>query len=130
MRRVVILLLAAPLALVAGGWTSAADRPVASAASCAKGDLTLVKSSELTVGTDNPAYPPWYAGGTPKGSQWKINDPSNGKGFEPVHAGPVTHGLAGIRHRVEAAGGRLSVESEPGKGTRVVAVLPALETRS
>jgi signal transduction histidine kinase len=34
-----------------------------------------------------------------------------------------------MRHRVEAAGGRLTVESEPGKGTRVVAVLPALETQ-
>ena len=40
----------------------------------------------LTVGTDNPAYPPWYAGGTPKGSYWKINDPSNGKGFESAVA--------------------------------------------
>ena len=39
----------------------------------------------LTVGTDNPAYPPWYAGGT-KSSFWKINDPSNGKGFEPAVA--------------------------------------------
>jgi polar amino acid transport system substrate-binding protein len=39
----------------------------------------------LTVGTDNPAYPPWYAGGS-KSSFWKINDPSNGKGFEPAVA--------------------------------------------
>jgi polar amino acid transport system substrate-binding protein len=36
----------------------------------------------LTVGTDNPAYPPWYGGGSPKSSPWKINDPSTGKGFE------------------------------------------------
>jgi len=40
-----------------------------------------VKPGQLTVGTDNPAYPPWYAGGT-KSSFWKINDPSTGKGFE------------------------------------------------
>jgi signal transduction histidine kinase len=51
----------------------------------------------------------------------------DGKGFEPVHSRPSSHGLAGMRHRVEAAGGRLAVESEPGKGTRVVAVLPAFE---
>ena len=50
----------------------------------------------------------------------------DGKGFEPADPPPSTHGLANIRHRVEAAGGRLSVESQPGKGTRVVAVLPAL----
>jgi polar amino acid transport system substrate-binding protein len=44
-----------------------------------------VTAGTLTVGTDNPAYPPWYAGGT-KSSFWKINDPSNGKGFEPAVA--------------------------------------------
>jgi signal transduction histidine kinase len=32
-----------------------------------------------------------------------------------------------MRHRVEAAGGRLTVESRPGEGTRVVAVLPLLQ---
>ena len=46
----------------------------------------------LTVGTDNPAYPPWYAGGT-KSSFWKINDPSNGKGFEPAVAYAVAKQL-------------------------------------
>ena len=40
-----------------------------------------MKPGQLTVGTDNPAYPPWYAGGT-KSSFWKINDPADGKGFE------------------------------------------------
>jgi signal transduction histidine kinase len=54
----------------------------------------------------------------------------DGKGFEPVRSRPSTHGLAGMRHRVEAAGGRLTVESQPGNGTRVAAVLPALVTQS
>ncbi|MES2936203.1 MAG: CHASE3 domain-containing protein [Pseudomonadota bacterium] len=48
----------------------------------------------------------------------------NGKGFDPSAARPSTHGLAGMRHRVEAAGGRLSVLSRPGSGTRIAAVLP------
>jgi polar amino acid transport system substrate-binding protein len=47
----------------------------------------------LTVGTDNPAYPPWYGGGTPKGSPWKINDPSTGKGFESAVAYAVARQL-------------------------------------
>jgi len=63
------------------------------------------------------------------GGQVQVAVKDDGKGFEPMHAGAATHGLAGMRHRVEAAGGRLTVESEPGKGTRVVAVLPALETQ-
>jgi signal transduction histidine kinase len=48
----------------------------------------------------------------------------NGKGFEMAEMRTATHGLAGMKHRVEAAGGRLSVESVPGEGTRISAVLP------
>ena len=51
-----------------------------------------------------------------------IND--DGKGFDVAKIRPSTHGLAGMRHRVEAAGGRLTVISAPGKGSRISAVLP------
>ena len=48
----------------------------------------------------------------------------DGKGFDPARMRPSTHGLAGMRHRVEAAGGRFMVESRPGEGTRISATLP------
>lgn len=48
----------------------------------------------------------------------------DGKGFSVADIRPSTHGLAGMRHRVEAAGGRLTVVSTPGKGSRISAVLP------
>jgi polar amino acid transport system substrate-binding protein len=64
-----------------GGGSSSPTTTSKAAPSCAKSQLTLFKAGQLTVGTDNPAYPPWYAGGT-KSSFWKINDPSTGKGFE------------------------------------------------
>jgi signal transduction histidine kinase len=48
----------------------------------------------------------------------------NGKGFKPEQIGPASHGLAGMRHRVEAAGGKLSVTSTEGSGTQIGAVLP------
>jgi signal transduction histidine kinase len=48
----------------------------------------------------------------------------NGKGFELADVRTATHGLAGMKHRVEAAGGRLGVESAPGEGTRISALLP------
>jgi signal transduction histidine kinase len=48
----------------------------------------------------------------------------NGKGFEMADVRTATHGLAGMKHRVEAAGGRLGVESAPGEGTRISALLP------
>jgi signal transduction histidine kinase len=52
----------------------------------------------------------------------------DGKGFDPSHTKASTHGLAGMRHRVEAAGGRLTIKSAPGRGTRIAAVLPATVT--
>jgi len=48
----------------------------------------------------------------------------NGKGFDAQKMRPSTHGLAGMRHRVEAARGKLTVTSTPGHGTRIAAMLP------
>ena len=48
----------------------------------------------------------------------------DGKGFDLQRLRPATHGLAGMRHRVEAAQGKLTVSSSPGKGTRVSIMLP------
>lgn len=49
----------------------------------------------------------------------------NGKGFDTHQARPSSHGLAGMRHRVEAARGKLTITSSPGKGTLLSAMLPA-----
>ena len=54
----------------------------------------------------------------------EVDIKDDGKGFNVTEIRPSTHGLAGMRHRVEAAGGRLSVISAPGNGTRISAVLP------
>jgi len=51
--------------------------------SCAKGDLRLVTPGVLTIGTDDPAFPPWF----------EENDPSNGKGFESAVAYAVADEL-------------------------------------
>ncbi len=48
----------------------------------------------------------------------------NGQGFNPQHVGPSRHGLTGMRHRVEAAGGKLSIISAEGKGTEIGAIFP------
>src|SRR5262249_4169957 len=67
---------------------------------CAKVNLPLAKTGVLTIGTDNPAYPPWYGGGTPKGSSWKVNDPSTGKGYESAVAYAVAKKLGFSRSQV------------------------------
>ena len=102
MNRKLSLLLAvgAAAAVVATGATRASSAPATSGASCAKGSLNLVKQGRLTIGTDNPAYPPWYGGGT-KSSFWKINDPSTGKGFESAVAYAVARDLGFTRSEVD-----------------------------
>jgi polar amino acid transport system substrate-binding protein len=70
------------------------------ASSCDTDQLSLVNKGQLTVATDNPAYPPWFGGGTPKGSTWKINDPSTGKGYESAVAYAVANRLGFQRSAV------------------------------
>jgi len=48
---------------------------------CAKGSLNLQNDGVLTVGADNPAFPPWF-GGAEKTKPWKVSDPYSGKGYE------------------------------------------------
>ena len=47
----------------------------------------------------------------------------DGEGFDPT-AGTSGFGLAGMRERIELAGGELQIESRPGAGARVVASVP------
>jgi polar amino acid transport system substrate-binding protein len=82
------LLVAAVSALVAVAACSPQDEPSAAApsasatgAACAKADLKLVSSGKLTVGTDSPAFEPWFSD----------NKPANGKGFESA----VAYAVAG-----------------------------------
>jgi polar amino acid transport system substrate-binding protein len=84
-----VALLALVAAACASSTTTSSPAATGSAAQtaqeCAAG-ATFVKDGDLTVGTDSPAYPPYFQGGTQKGSQWDINDPSTGKGFESAVA--------------------------------------------
>jgi signal transduction histidine kinase len=52
----------------------------------------------------------------------EVND--NGVGFDTQTIAASSHGINGMRHRVEAAGGKLTVTSVQGAGTRISAVMP------
>jgi polar amino acid transport system substrate-binding protein len=55
--------LLAALAAGCGGSTAKTDTTATvQAASCDKASLELVTAGRLTIGTDNPAYPPWFGG--------------------------------------------------------------------
>lgn len=58
------------------------------------------------------------------GSHVIVEVSDDGQGFDTQQIRPSTHGLAGMRHRVEAAGGKLGISSAPGQGTRLQAMLP------
>jgi polar amino acid transport system substrate-binding protein len=79
-----------------GTQTPPASPPASSpltAADCAK-SATLTTSGTITIGTDNPAFPPYFAGGETKAhKQWKFNDPYTGKGFEDAVAYEVAKRL-------------------------------------
>jgi len=48
----------------------------------------------------------------------------DGAGFDPARLAQGSHGLVGMRYRVQAEGGQLLIHSAPGGGTRVQALLP------
>ena len=64
------------------------------------------------------------------GANVQVGVEDDGAGFDPQAMQTSSHGLFGMRYRVEAEGGRLSIDSAPGQGTRIRATLPSsvLET--
>jgi signal transduction histidine kinase len=59
------------------------------------------------------------------GGQAKLRVEDDGRGFDRAEeVGASRHGLLGMRVRLEAHGGTLDVDSTPGAGTRITAVLP------
>ena len=103
MRRAPANLLVTLLSILAAGCggssNKASDTTGAAAASCDKGSLNLVNSGELTVGTDNPAFPPWF-GGSEK-APWKVSDPYSGQGYESAVAYAVANKLGFAKREVK-----------------------------
>jgi polar amino acid transport system substrate-binding protein len=110
MRKVIIATLAA-LSVVAvacapesssSSSSAAGSATAATAAECAQqhaGDL--LTEGTLTIGTGNPAYPPWWEGGTTKANpDWEFNDPYLGQGFEGAVAFAVADNLGFSKDQV------------------------------
>jgi polar amino acid transport system substrate-binding protein len=60
------------------------------AADCSKGSLSLKTAGKLTVGTDKPAFPPYF----------EDDDPTNGRGFESAVAYAVAEKLGFAKDEV------------------------------
>lgn len=105
MRKTLIssLVVAAAAALaVAATATGARTTGAANAAipGCAKGSLNLVEDGVLTIGADNPAFPPWF-GGAEKTKPWKVSDPYSGKGYESAVSYAVARQLGFTKAQVK-----------------------------
>ncbi|MEU6716940.1 ABC transporter substrate-binding protein [Nonomuraea sp. NPDC046802] len=95
MARPFMLLAVGAMAVVVG--CAPVDEPVSTAAqpsvstACTKEQLKLVNSGKLTIGTDKPAFEPWFKGG----------DPSSGQGFESAVAFAVAGEMGFDRSEVQ-----------------------------
>ena len=106
--------------------SSSTTTAASGASSCTPDQLTLVKKGQLTVATDNPAFPPWFGGGTPKGSTWKFNDPTTGEGYESAVAYAVAKKLGFQRSEVKW----VVVPLQPARSSRAKPPTTSTSTRS
>ena len=71
---------------------------------CSVENLPLFQEGQLTVGTDDPAYPPWFQG----------NDPTNGKGYESAVAYAVAEEMGFSANQVEWVTVPFNASYQPG----------------
>ncbi len=68
-----------------------AATPTPTPDACAPENLAVKAAGKLTIGTDNPAYPPYFEPSDTNPSPWELGDPTNGMGFESA----VAYAVAG-----------------------------------
>lgn len=80
--------------------TAAASTAASAAATdeCAPANLTTVTGGQLTIGTDSPAYPPYFVTDDPTKEN---GDPASGQGFESAVAYAVADGLGFTKEQVK-----------------------------
>jgi polar amino acid transport system substrate-binding protein len=97
MRKAALVLLLVSLALAAASCggdddESAGGGTTTTEASCERESLDTVTPGQLTIGTDNPAFPPWFEG-TKKFDPWDPTTTPTKKGYEAEVAYGIAHQL-------------------------------------
>ena len=100
MRTVLFGLALASLALGLAATATGSPESQAQSGSCAKANLNLIEDGRLTLGTDNPAFPPWWGGGQTR-KPWKISNPYSGQGYESAVAYAVARQLGFSKGQVD-----------------------------
>ena len=96
---------------------SPAPSPSPSPNACAPANLATLAAGKLTIGTDNPAYPPYFqppaSGNATK--PWQLGDPTNGQGFEAAFAYALAGQLGFTKDQVSWTVVPFSNSYAPGK---------------
>jgi len=101
------------LALVLAATATGSPSEPAQSGSCAKANLNLVKDGQLSLATDNPAFPPWWGGAAKK--PWEISNPASGKGYESAVAYAVAKQLGFSKNQVAWSAVPFNNSFRPGK---------------
>ena len=80
---------------------------------CEQDKLGLLNATMLTVGSDNPAFPPWFGGAEKK--PWKVSNPYSGQGYESAIAYAVAKQLGFTKSQVAWTYVPFSNSFKPGK---------------
>jgi polar amino acid transport system substrate-binding protein len=101
--------------LILGLAATASSDPTTPAAirGCPTASLDLVKGGQLSLATDNPAFPPWW-GGAPK-KPWQVSNPASGKGYESAVAYAVAKQLGFSKGQVKWSAVPFNNSFRPGK---------------
>jgi polar amino acid transport system substrate-binding protein len=100
MRSALFGLALASLALALAATATGSPSTSAQAGACARANLDLIQDGRLTLGTDNPAFPPWWGGGETR-RPWRVSNPYSGQGYESAVAYAVATQLGFRRNQVE-----------------------------
>ena len=84
------------------GPTTAPESAAPTADACATDTLATKTDGKLTVGTDNPAYPPYFEAAETNTEPWdpQGGDPNTGKGFESAMAYAIAEQMGFTRDAV------------------------------
>jgi polar amino acid transport system substrate-binding protein len=73
--------------------TAASEAPSQALVPCSFAALKTITPGTLTIGADNPAYPPYYQPSDPATDPWELGDPTNRLGFEGRTAWTIARNL-------------------------------------
>src|SRR5688572_10426421 len=101
------------VALVLAATATGTPSEPAQSESCAKANLNLVEEGQLSLATDNPAFPPWWGGAAKK--PWEVSNPASGKGYESAVAYAVAKQLDFSKGQVSWSAVPFNNSFRPGK---------------